>query len=326
MPGVEGVSLARAVPLSGMMFGNSIRIEGFEQPPGQPPLYSLANTVDENYLRTLGISVLAGRELSLADNKNAPRVCVINETMARRFFGGGREAVGKRFTIISSRRGGGTTDAGDATVEIVGVVEDGRYYTLGEEPQTFIYLPFAQNYFGAMTLHLRTKGEASAVLAALRREMRALDPNLPLTNVMPMTEAISFSLIPLRLAATIVGVLGIIGLLLAAIGIYGVVSYSVSSRTREIGIRMALGAQVSDVLRVMMKQGIILTAIGIVVGLAAAFVLTRFLSSLLYNVSATDPLIFAAVAILLLAVSLIACYVPARRALRVDPMHSLRHE
>jgi ABC-type antimicrobial peptide transport system permease subunit len=130
----------------------------------------------------------------------------------------------------------------------------------------------------------------------------------------------------LRLAATIVGVLGLIGLLLAATGIYGVVSYSVSSRIREIGIRMALGAQVSDVLRVMMKQGIILTAIGTVVGLAAAFVLTRFLSSLLYNVSATDPLIFAAVAILLLAVSLIACYVPARRALRVDPMHSLRHE
>ncbi|CAN5390541.1 ABC transporter permease [soil metagenome] len=328
IPGVEVVSLARAVPLSGLMFGNSVRIEGFEPPAGQPPLFMLSNTVGENYLHTLGVSLLAGRDLRLADDKNAPRVSVINETMARRFFGGAREAIGKRFKIISSPRGNRAADAGggDATVEIVGVVEDGRYYTLGEEAQPFFYLPFAQSYHGAMTLHLRTKGDPSAALAAVRSETRALDPNLPLVNVMPMTQAISFSLIPLRLAATLVGILGLVGLLLATIGIYGVVSYSVSSRTREIGIRLALGAQTLDVLRVMMKQGIILTSIGIVVGLGAAFALTRFLSSLLYGVSTTDPLTFVGVQLLLASVALVACYLPARRATKVDPMIALRYE
>ncbi len=327
IPGVEAVSLAYAVQLSGFMSGNSVRIEGFEPPAGQPPLSMLSNTVDENYLHTLDVALLAGRDFRRADDQNAPRVSVINETMARRFFGGTREAIGKRFQIISRPRDNRAADAGgDATVEIVGVVENGRYYTLGEEAQPFFYLPFAQSYHGAMTLHLRTQGDASTVLAAVRHETRALDPNVPLANVMPMTQAVSFSLIPLRLAATIVGGLGGVGLLLAIIGIYSVVSYSVSSRTREIGIRVALGAQTVDVLRVMMKQGIVLTSIGIFVGLGAAFALTRFLSSLLYGVSTTDSLTFVGVPLLLAGVALVGCYIPARRATKVDPMEALRYE
>ena len=215
----------------------------------------------------------------------------------------------------------------DADAEVVGVVADGRYYTLGEAPQPFIYLPSAQNYSGMMTLHVRApRGAAAAVLAALRREARSVDADVPVTGVMPMTEAVGFSLIPLRLAATIVGVLGLFGLLLAALGVYGVVAYAVGSRTREIGIRVALGARAGDILRRVMRQGVVLAAAGVTLGLAGSLALTRFLAGLLYGVSATDPLAFGSVALLLACVALAACLVPARRATKVDPMVALRYE
>jgi predicted permease len=328
IPGVESATLARSVQLSGLMFGNSIRVEGHEPPAGEPPLYVLSNNVDEDYLRTLKVPLLAGRDFRATDSEDAPRVAVINRTMAERYFGGGQNAVGKSFTLLanpSAARGGGLRE--DVNVQVVGVVADGRYYTLGEAPQPFVYLPFAQNYGGAMTLHVRaTRGASASVIAAVRREARAIAADVPLTNVMPMTDAVGFSLIPLRLAATVVGALGLFGLLLAALGIYGVVAYSVGSRTREIGIRVALGAQGGDILRLVMRQGIVMTLVGVFIGLAGALALTRFLASLLYGVSATDPAAFCAVALLLAGVALVACYVPARRAAKVDPMVALRYE
>jgi predicted permease len=326
-PGIESATLARSVPLSGLMFGNSIRVEGHEPPAGEPPLYVSSNTVDEDYLRTLKVPLLAGRDIRATDDEQAPRVAVINRTMAERYFGGVQNAVSKSFTLLanpSAARGGRREDA---NVQIVGVVADGRYWTLGEAPQPFIYLPFAQNYGGSMTLHVRAqRGASSSVLLAVRREARMVALDVPLTNVMPMTEAVGFSLIPLRLAATVVGVLGVFGLLLAALGIYGVVAYTVGSRTREIGIRVALGAQGGDILRLVMRQGIVMTLVGVCLGLAGALALTRYLSSLLYGVSATDPAAFCAVALLLAGVALAACYLPARRAAKVDPMVALRYE
>jgi predicted permease len=326
-PGIESATLARSVPLSGLMFGNSIRVEGHEPPAGEPPLYVSSNTVDEDYLRTLKVPLLAGRDIRATDDEQAPRVAVINRTMAERYFGGVQNAVSKSFTLLStpSAARGGRRE--DANVQIVGVVADGRYWTLGEAPQPFIYLPFAQNYGGSMTLHVRAqRGASSSVLLAVRREARMVALDVPLTNVMPMTEAVGFSLIPLRLAATVVGVLGVFGLLLAALGIYGVVAYTVGSRTREIGIRVALGAQGGDILRLVMRQGIVMTLVGVCLGLAGALALTRYLSSLLYGVSATDPAAFCAVALLLAGVALAACYLPARRAAKVDPMVALRYE
>jgi predicted permease len=322
LPGVESASLARSVQLSGLAFGERVRFEGREPAAGDEPPTILSNAVDEDYLRTLRVPLLAGRDLRATDDERAPRVALINETLAARYFGGTQEAIGKRFTLLAAQ-----ALREDAQVEVVGVVADGRYYTLGEAPQPFIYLPFAQNYSGMMTLHVRApRAESGALLAALRREAQGVDADVPLTGVMPLKEAVAFSLIPLRLAATLVGALGLFGLLLAALGVYGVVAYTVGARTREIGIRVALGAQGRDVLRLVMRQGVVLAALGVCLGLAGSFALTRFLASLLYGVSATDPLAFAAVALLLAAVALLACLVPARRATKVDPMVALRYE
>ena len=326
LPGIESATLARSVPLSGLAFGERVRVEGHEPPAGEPPPFVLSNTVDEDYLRTLKVPLLAGRDFRATDAEGAPRVAVINETMAARYFGG-REAVGKHFTLLAAPTLRGVGRREDVGVEVVGVVADGRYYTLGEAPQPFMYLPLAQNYGGMLTLHVRAPKDAAApVLAAVRREASAVDPEVPLTGVMPMTEAVGFSLIPLRLAATVVGALGLFGLLLAALGVYGVVAYTVGSRTREIGIRVALGAQAGDILRLFMRHGVVLAAVGVCLGTAGALALTRFLASLLYGVSATDPVAFAVVALVLAAVALVACLVPARRATKVDPMVALRYE
>lgn len=327
-PGVEAVGLGRSVQLSGLQFSSSVRIEGHEPAPGGRPLSVMSNSVDEDYMRALHVPLLAGRGVTAADDERAPRVVVINETMAKRYFGGASAAVGKHFTVLGTPRPGDRTPRADADVEVVGVARDGRYYTLGEEPQAYMYLSSAQDYRGMMTFHVRVApgADAPSVIAALRREARSLDPNLPLVNVQPMTEAVSFSLIPLRLAASVVGGLGLVGLLLAALGVYGVVAYAVGGRTREIGVRLALGAQTADILRLVMRQGFVMVALGLGLGLAGALALTRFLASLLYGVSTSDPYAFAAGAALLASVALLASYVPARRATKVDPTVALRHE
>jgi predicted permease len=315
--GVRGVSLARMVPLIGNNMAQGITIKGQEPPPGSDSFTVGFNVVDSRYFQTLEVPLLAGRSFTEADRKGAPRVAVVNEAFARRFFPDA-DAIGRQFSD------GGVKGE---QIEIIGIVKDGKYVTFGEDTTPYFYLPYQQNYSAVMTLHIRSaSGDIAGVLAGVRNEARALDKDLPLVSIMPMIDMIGFSLIPLRVAASVVGVLGILGLVLASVGIFGIVNYSVAQRTREIGIRMALGARSGDVLGMVIKQGMRLALTGVGIGLAGAFAMTRALTSLLYGVSASDPAVFALTAALLAAVALMASYIPARRATRVDPMIALRYE
>jgi ABC-type antimicrobial peptide transport system permease subunit len=211
-------------------------------------------------------------------------------------------------------------------MRIVGVAKDGKYFNIAEEPRSFVWVPVTQHFSMGMTLVVRTHGAAEAVMPAVRNEVTALDPNLPLFDVKSMNEHMKLSLFPARVAATVLVVFGFVALSLAVIGIYGVTSYSVSQRTREIGIRMALGAERRDVLRLILSNGIKLAFIGVVLGLIAALALTRVASSLLFGIAPSYVFTFGLIAMALTLVSLIACYIPARRAANTDPLIALRYE
>ena len=321
VPGVRAASLTDLFPLSLNYSSNDVYIEGRPGGRGANVPLAMVASVEQGYFDAMGIPVVAGRPFGERDTSGAPRVVVVNETFARRFFPGAdpaREAVGKR---ISSAGDGGPWS------EIVGVAKDGKYWTIGEAPQMFVYSPLAQSYSPAGTLVVRTAGgDPRALIPALNAEVRALDPALPLFDVKTVEEHMGVSLFPARVAAALLGSFGLLALLLAGVGVYGVVSYAAARRTREIGIRMALGARPRDVLRLVAGGGMLLVALGVALGLAGAFALTRFMEGLLYGVSATDPFTFALVVFVLLAVALLACLVPARRATKVDPMIALRYE
>ncbi|HKS29937.1 MAG TPA: ABC transporter permease [Pyrinomonadaceae bacterium] len=318
LPGVESATLARNVPLTGGNMELGINVEGYEPPTGDHSFDTDFNVVAPSYFSSLGIRILSGRDFDERDREGAPRAGIVNETMARRFWPG-EDAVGKRFFLGPMSEG--------VPVEIVGVVKDGKYRTLGEDPRPYFYLSSTQEYQPQMTLHIRTApGNSASVLAGLRQEVDSIDRTIPFLDVMPLTRAIGVSLIPIKVASTVAGLFGLVGLILAGVGIFGIVSYSVTQRTREIGIRTALGAQRADVLRLVISQGMRLAIIGVVVGLLLSVAVTRLLSSLLYGISATDAVTFTGVAVLLILIALLASYIPARRATRVDPMVALRYE
>ena len=316
LPGVQEAGMADLVPVDLHMSMEAVFIEGQlpERNARAPRTYS--NRVTPGYFGAMGTRLLQGREFAVQDNENAPRVVIVNETFARRFWPG-QDPLGKQFRLRGVEL---------QPVQIIGVAQDGKYANLGEEAKPFVYRPLWQSFVGSSTLVVRSTSEQQNIMAAVRSELQQLDPNLPIASAKTMTEHLSFPLLPARLAASLLGSFGLLGLALAAIGLYGVMSYSVSKRIREIGIRMALGARGPDVLRLIVSQGMKLVLIGVALGLIGALALTRVMKTLLMGVSATDPLTFVGTALLLTFVALLACYLPARRATKVDPMIALRHE
>jgi predicted permease len=319
MPEVQSAGLADYVPLSLNYSSNSIFVEGREQRRGANVPLAMYAAAGAGFFRALGVRLIEGRDFNEADDETKPRVAIVNQTFARRFWKG-ETALGKRFSFT------GPEVPPDSWIEVAGVVQDGKYFSLSEEQQPFVYTALKQSGSNSLNLIVRTGADPKGVIAAIRREIMQLDANLPVYNVKTLTEHMNLPLFPARVAAALLGSFGLLALILAAIGIFGVMSYAVSQRTREIGIRMALGAGAREILKLVVGQGLLLTLIGVVAGLIIAFVGTQLLASLLYGVSAVDPVTFAVVTLLLAAVALLACYIPARRAMRVDPMVALRYE
>jgi putative ABC transport system permease protein len=259
---------------------------------------------------------LRGRDFTDHDDQTESRVAIVNETFARRLFPH-RDAIGGRFNFSGPDQ---------PFWEIVGVAADGKYNSLGEDPKPAFYQPLWRNYTTGVTLVGRTSGDSASAISAFRNELQTLDSTLPLFNVTTLTDQMQLPLFPYRMAAIVLGSFGILAIVLAAIGIYGVMSYVVAGRTREVGVRVALGAARSDVLLLMMKQGMSLALIGLGLGLLAAFGVAQLIVKLLFGVNPTDPVTFAGVALLLALVAALACYLPARRATKVDPLVALRYE
>jgi predicted permease len=259
------------------------------------------------------IPILSGREFTAQDRKDAPLVCIINQTMAQRFWPG-QNPVGRHVGTWKHQW------------TIAGVVKDIKYHSLSESPESFLYFSFLQDTAGDANILIRTTGDPLKFLPQVREQVRALDPEVAVLESDSVANLLSVSLFAYRTAATLAAVLGGLGLLLAAIGIYGVLSYSVSQRSHEIGIRMALGADRRNVLGLVVGQGVRLTLMGVGLGLITALAAMHLLGTLLYGVTANDPITFAVVMATLCAVALIACFIPARRAMAVDPIVALRHE
>lgn len=318
IPGVESAAVGTAVPLTGDHRRSDITIEGLPLPgPGEFP-HPDRHAISAAYITAMGIPLLRGRDFSDSDNKTAPEVALINSTMARRFWANG-DPIGKRFLW-------GHPDKEEKWVTIVGVVADTKLYGLDNPARLEVYSPYRQRPSTNMNLVVRSAVDPTSVTASIRAAVAAIDKDQPIFAVHTMQELVNDSISTRRLTLVLLGIFSALALILAAIGIYGVMAYSVALRTQEIGIRMALGAQRQDVLRLVLGQGARIAFFGVAIGLAAAAALARLLSSLLFSVSARDPLTFAAVAVLLAAVALLACYVPARRALRIDPIIALRYE
>ncbi|HEU0173076.1 MAG TPA: ABC transporter permease [Blastocatellia bacterium] len=319
VPGVRQVSLAQIIPLKeDIATTTDVAVEGYDAPGGDYP-WMFFNTVGPRYFETMGIPILAGREFTRQDAEGAPLVVIVNETMARRFWPGPQAALGRRLRLAER------PNVLSPYYEVVGVVKDIKYRSVGEAPRPFFYVPALQNYRGQIALHLRTTGDPGSMRSAVRDRVLALDKNL-LVEVATMRENLVIAFLPARVAATVFGLVGLFGLSLAVVGIYGVISYVASQRIGEIGLRMALGAQSRDILRLVIGHGLKLALIGVLLGTALALAITRFLSSLLVGVSAADPLTFLTVPLLLTTVAIFACWIPARRATKVDPMIALRCE
>jgi putative ABC transport system permease protein len=318
LPGVETAALGTNVPLTDDHDRGDVTIEGMQAPkPGDYP-HPDFHVVSPGYLEALGIPLMRGRSFTSADNETAPHVVMVNSSFARRYWPDG-DAVGKRVLF-------GHPEPDEKWLTVVGVVGDTKLYGLGNPARLEIYAPYRQDATGDMDLVVRSAADPASLTSAIRGAIAAVDRDVPLFGIETMNQLESESLATPRATLVLLGLFSALALVLAAIGIYGVMSYTVALRTHEIGIRMALGAQPDNVMKIILLQGARLALAGVGIGLLAALGLTRLMSSLLYGVSASDPAILAGVALLLTTVALAACYIPARRALRVDPMIALRYE
>jgi predicted permease len=316
LPGVQSVTFASILPVGlGSDQDRGIVIDGYQPPSGLESVVINFNIIGSNYFQTMGIPLAQGRDFGAQDNDKSPPVAIINEAAARRFWPN-QTAVGKRLRYGSN----------SPEVEVIGVARDSKYITLGEGSTPYLYSPMSQIYLSSAVMQVRAAGDPWTLVGAAQREVQALDKDLPLYGVKTMSQHLQGALLAPRLAATLLGVFGGVAMLLATVGVYGVVAFAVSQRTREIGIRMALGASQRDVARLVLRRGMAPVWIGMLIGAGSALAVTRLLASFLYGVSVTDPATFAAVALLFGIVSLVAAYIPARRATKVDPMIALRCE
>jgi putative ABC transport system permease protein len=318
LPGVEAAALGTNIPLTGNHSRGDITIEGQSLPgPGEFP-HPDYHSISTDFLRALGLPLLRGRTFTDGDNENAPLVALVNSSLAQRFWPG-QDPVGKRFLL-------GHPGPNIRWVTVVGLVGDTKLYGLANPSRLEIYLPFRQETSNDMNLVVRSATDPASLVPGIRAAVAAVDKDQPVFGVETMSQLVSDSISTRRLTLVLLGLFSGLALVLAAIGIYGVMSHSVAQRTHEIGIRVAVGAQPKDVLGLVLGEGTRLTLWGVGLGVAAALGFTRLLSSLLFAVSASDPLTYVGVSAALVLVALIACYIPARRALRVDPIVALRYE
>ncbi len=313
LPGVESAAFARMTPLSyGSFSSTPIAVDGYQPPPEEQPIVQY-NEVGPDYFATMGISLVSGREFVRTDDEKTALVAVVNETMAAKYWGG-KNPIGERVQVKGR------------WMQVVGVAKDSKYESVREMPKPFFYVPLRQNFSRGAGLFIRTPLSPETMATALAHEVHAIDGNLALFEVITLQEQLDRSTSPQQVAVTLVGVLGGLALLLAAIGLYGVMSYAVSQSTRELGLRMALGAGASNLLRLVLSRGLALTGGGVLLGAAVALGLMRLLGNLLYKVSPRDPLTFGSAFVVMTIAALAACFLPAWRATRTDPARALRSE
>jgi predicted permease len=318
LPGVVSTGQAFTVPMGYISSFDAVYVEGRPLQPGEQPPSVGNNTVSPGYFATLQIPLHRGRVFTEADGEKAPKVAVINESMAKKFWPDS-DAVGKRFS---------TSDPSHPPIEVVGVVQDGKYTNLMEpSTQPFFYLPLLQNYMPLRTIHVRTAGPPENIALQIETRIHELAPNLPVSK-QTMVQSLGGinGMLFFRLAAQLTATMGLLGLILAVVGVYSVVSYTAAQRTHEIGIRMALGAAPGDILQMVLRESVWIVAIGLAVGLLVALGGTRAIADLFVGIHPTDPVTFVTTALLLSAVALTACWIPARRATRVSPLTALRYE
>jgi predicted permease len=314
-PGVRGAALSNTIPLFNGGFGRTLFKEGEDTNNGQSGHVTQYSVVSPEYLQTMDIAMVRGQGFDSTIRENTPRVAIINETAARQIWPN-EDPIGKRFTFFRD------TNA----TQVIGIARDSTYNALGEPPRPYMYVPLIQNPNPAVTVFFRTQGDPRSALNSVRAQIQAMDRNLPITNVWAIGEVISQSLWASTFGATLLTVFAMIAMALCAVGIYGVVGYSVGQRIREFGIRLALGAQPRDVLLMVMKQSALIMGVGLAAGVVAAFFLARLIVTFLYGVNTNSPLAFLATALVLAAVGVFASYIPARRAAKVDPMVALHYE
>ncbi|HEY9432864.1 MAG TPA: ADOP family duplicated permease, partial [Blastocatellia bacterium] len=317
LPGVESVGAVSFLPFASPHAGTLVEIEGRPKPPPGQGLGTGVIVTDQNYFRTMQISLKRGRLFTDQEAAEMRHVVVVNEAFAEKNFPG-EDPLGKRVVIYMKND--------NQPCEIIGVVGDSKHMKLDAKAEPMSYWPHPELTYSGMTLVLRAQGEPTAIANAARNVIRTLDPEQPIADVRTMENLIGTSVARARFNTLLLTIFAVVALLLASLGIYGVVAYSVAQRTREIGVRMALGARRMDVLRLVVRRGMTLALGGVALGVPASFALTWLIETLLFNVSATDPLTFAGIPLLLILVTLLACLIPARRAAKVDPMVALRYE